>query len=245
MVHSSLEVPVPKGKIHLMVVSEEWRPDDGDDLMVLLALNHATRGILPPFGFAPGARREMSPEEIRDWTGAHEDAPVVVVLSASPPTVEERRAMDEAYLRATSPEGMADVREGRAALPERYSDDWLTEVGPKCAAAIEAALAQRRELAILRSVGAGAGTVLSLLLAEGALVMLAGCVLGVVCLWALSLGAGPQIAAHFGILLPGTPLTLAEVRWLGWVIAGGAAASLLPGWRAYRLSLADGLTPRV
>ena len=46
--------------------------------------------------------------------------------------------MDEASLRATSPEGMADVREGRAALPERYSDDWLTEVGPKCAAAIEA-----------------------------------------------------------------------------------------------------------
>lgn len=104
---------------------------------------------------------------------------------------------------------------------------------------------RRRELAILRSVGAGAGTLLSLLLAEGALVMLAGCVLGVLCLWALSLGAGPQIAAHFGILLPGTPLTLAEVRWLGWVIAGGAAASLLPGWRAYRLSLADGLTPRV
>ena len=149
MVHSSLEVPVPKGKIHLMVVSEEWRPDDGDDLMVLLALNHATRGILPPFGFAPGARREMTPEEIRDWIGAHEDAVLVVVLSASPPTVEERRAMDEAYLRATSPEGMADVREGRAALPERYSDDWLAEVGPKCAAAIEAALAQRRELAIL------------------------------------------------------------------------------------------------
>ena len=104
---------------------------------------------------------------------------------------------------------------------------------------------RRRELAILRSVGAGAGTLLSLLLAEGALVMLAGCVLGVVCLWALSLGAGPQIAAHFGILLPGTPLTLAELHWLGWVIAGGAAASLLPGWRAYRLSLADGLTPRV
>lgn len=140
---------MPKGKIHLMVVSEEWRPDDGDDLMVLLALNHATRGILPPFGFAPGARREMSPEEIRDWIGAHEDALVVVVLSASPPTAEERRAMDEAYLRATSPEGMADVREGRATLPERYSDDWLTEVGPKCAAAIEAALALRRELAVL------------------------------------------------------------------------------------------------
>lgn len=140
---------MPKGKIHLMVVSEEWRPDDGDDLMVLLALNYAIRGILPPFGFAPGARREMAPEEIRDWIGAHEDALIVVVLDASPPTAGERRAMDEAYLRATSPDGMPDVREGRAVLPERYSDDWIDEVGPKCAAAIEAALEARRELAVL------------------------------------------------------------------------------------------------
>jgi putative ABC transport system permease protein len=28
------------------------------------------------------------------------------------------------------------------------------------------------------------------------------------------------------------------------VLAGGLVASLLPGWRAYRLSLADGLSPR-
>jgi putative ABC transport system permease protein len=30
----------------------------------------------------------------------------------------------------------------------------------------------------------------------------------------------------------------------GVVIAGGVA-SLIPGWRAYRMSLADGLSPRV
>jgi putative ABC transport system permease protein len=28
------------------------------------------------------------------------------------------------------------------------------------------------------------------------------------------------------------------------VLAGGLLASLVPGWRAYRLSLADGLSPR-
>ena len=32
---------------------------------------------------------------------------------------------------------------------------------------------------------------------------------------------------------------------LGWILLAGSVASLLPGWRAYRLSLADGLTPRV
>ena len=29
------------------------------------------------------------------------------------------------------------------------------------------------------------------------------------------------------------------------VVAAGAVASLSPAWRAYRLSLADGLSPRV
>jgi len=32
---------------------------------------------------------------------------------------------------------------------------------------------------------------------------------------------------------------------LGLVLLVGLIASLFPGWRAYRLSLADGLTPRV
>jgi putative ABC transport system permease protein len=27
-------------------------------------------------------------------------------------------------------------------------------------------------------------------------------------------------------------------------VLGGCAASLIPGWRAYRLSLVDGLSPR-
>jgi putative ABC transport system permease protein len=29
------------------------------------------------------------------------------------------------------------------------------------------------------------------------------------------------------------------------VLAAGMLAALVPGWRAYRMSLADGLTPRV
>jgi putative ABC transport system permease protein len=40
-------------------------------------------------------------------------------------------------------------------------------------------------------------------------------------------------------------LALTELELLGWVVAIGTLASLLPGYRAYRLSLADGLTPRV
>jgi putative ABC transport system permease protein len=104
---------------------------------------------------------------------------------------------------------------------------------------------RRRELAILRSVGAGAGTVLGLLMAEGSLLLLAGCVLGAGSLWLACVAAAPWLEAQFGIVVPLLPLTLGEARWLGIIIAAGALASLLPGWRAYRLSLADGLSARI
>ena len=104
---------------------------------------------------------------------------------------------------------------------------------------------RRRELAILRSVGAGAGTVLGLLMAEGTLLLLAGCALGAASLWLACALVAPLLEARFGVIVPLLPLSLSEARWLGIVIAAGAFASLLPGWRAYRLSLADGLSARI
>jgi putative ABC transport system permease protein len=41
------------------------------------------------------------------------------------------------------------------------------------------------------------------------------------------------------------PLSASEWRLVGDVLAVTVAASLLPGWRAYRMSLADGLSPRL
>jgi hypothetical protein len=50
-------------------------------------------------------------------------------------------------------------------------------------------------------------------------------------------------AAAFGITLQWAP-TAGAVGLFGAVVAAGMLASLVPGWRAYRLSLADGLSPR-
>jgi putative ABC transport system permease protein len=104
---------------------------------------------------------------------------------------------------------------------------------------------RRRELAILRSVGARPRDLFALLALEGGAITLVGAALGVLLLAVLTLGLGPWVQAHYGLALhlalPGT----AELELLGWVIAVGTLASLLPGYRAYRLSLADGLTPRV
>jgi len=103
---------------------------------------------------------------------------------------------------------------------------------------------RRRELAVLRAVGAGPRQVLWLLAAEGAMVTLAGALLGAAVAAVGVLAAGPWVQARFGIgLVAGAP-TAAQWALFGAVIAAGILAALAPGWRAYRLSLADGLSPR-
>ena len=103
---------------------------------------------------------------------------------------------------------------------------------------------RRRELAVLRAVGASLRHVLALLALEGAIVTLLGVVLGLV---AAALGIAllsPWLQAQFGLALSLSEPTLNEWALLAGLLAAGWLASLLPGVRAYRLSLADGLSPR-
>ena len=104
---------------------------------------------------------------------------------------------------------------------------------------------RRRELAILRAVGAGPRQVLALLAAEGLLVTACGVLLGALACWGAVALLGPWLQAQFGLGLRLLPPGVAEWRLMALVLAGGLLASLVPGWRAYRLSLADGLTPRI
>ena len=103
---------------------------------------------------------------------------------------------------------------------------------------------RRRELAVLRAVGAGPRQVLWLLAAEGALVTLAGAVLGAVAAALAVWAAGPWVQQRFGISLAAGAPTPEQWALFAAVLAAGMLASLVPGWRAYRLSLADGLSPR-
>ena len=104
---------------------------------------------------------------------------------------------------------------------------------------------RRRELAVLRAVGAGPRHVLALLALEGTLVTLAGAVLGALASFGAVAAAAPWLQQAFGI---GLQLAAPSAgQWALWaaVVVAGLLASLLPAWRAYRLSLADGLTPRL
>lgn len=103
---------------------------------------------------------------------------------------------------------------------------------------------RRRELAVLRAVGAGPRHVLALLATEGALVTLCGALLGAAAAAAAVLVAGPWVQQRFGITLAAGAPTPEQWGLFGAVVLAGMLASLVPGWRAYRLSLADGLSPR-
>jgi len=103
---------------------------------------------------------------------------------------------------------------------------------------------RRREMAILRSVGARPATVLGLLSAEAGLLTLAGVLLGTALTYLGLLVARPLIDRLYGLHLAIDPPTWGEIATLALIVVAGVVTGLLPALRAYRLSLADGMTVR-
>ncbi|MDO8778081.1 MAG: ABC transporter permease [Burkholderiaceae bacterium] len=104
---------------------------------------------------------------------------------------------------------------------------------------------RRRELAILRSVGARPVDVFLLLSAEGLFITLSGMLLGMVLLTALTATFAPLIQSHYGLVIVPKFISYDEFGLLGIVMGISLLASLMPGYGAYKLSLSDGLTPRI
>jgi putative ABC transport system permease protein len=102
---------------------------------------------------------------------------------------------------------------------------------------------RRRELAVLRAVGAAPRHVLALLAIEGAIVTTLGTLAGALGSAGLAVLAAPWLQQAFGIQLTPSAPTAAQWGLFAATLAAGMLAALLPGVRAYRLSLADGLSP--
>jgi putative ABC transport system permease protein len=103
---------------------------------------------------------------------------------------------------------------------------------------------RRREMAILRSVGARPTTILGLLATEAGLLTLAGVILGVVLLYTALGILQPYVDRTYGLHLAIDPPTARELWTLAAIVLAGFLAGLIPALRAYRLSLADGMTVR-
>ncbi|MFB9069034.1 ABC transporter permease [Pseudofulvimonas gallinarii] len=103
---------------------------------------------------------------------------------------------------------------------------------------------RRREMAILRSVGARPRTILGLLCLEAMSLTLAGIVLGVLLLYAILAAVRGYAASQFGLFLGlGLP-TAAELYALAAIFSAGLVAGMVPAWLGYRRSLSDGLAVR-
>lgn len=104
---------------------------------------------------------------------------------------------------------------------------------------------RRRELAILRSVGAGPRHIVALLMLEGLTLTTAGLLTGLALVEGTGYLFAPWINARLGLDLSTCAFSAMEFRLVAGVFATGLLASLLPAWRANRMSLADGLVPRL
>lgn len=104
---------------------------------------------------------------------------------------------------------------------------------------------RRREIAVLRSIGARASHVISLVLLETLLVVTAGCVAGVGLLYGLLALARPVVTRRTGVNLAMTWLDSTQLSILAGVIVGATLVALIPGIIAYRRSIQDGLALKV
>jgi len=104
---------------------------------------------------------------------------------------------------------------------------------------------RRREMAILRSVGARPWHIASLLIVEAFALALAGVLLGLLLLYLGIAGAQGYVQANYGLYLPLNLPSRYEWTLLGAILSAALLMGCVPAWRAYRQSLADGLSIRL
>jgi putative ABC transport system permease protein len=104
---------------------------------------------------------------------------------------------------------------------------------------------RRREMAILRSVGARPWHIASLLVLEALALAMAGVAFGVALLYLGIAGSQGFVQANYGLYLALNAPSSYEWKLLGGILAAAVAMGSVPAWRAYRQSLADGLSIRL
>lgn len=104
---------------------------------------------------------------------------------------------------------------------------------------------RRREMSILRAMGARPKHVFSLLVSEASVLTLLGIIVGLTGLYALLSVAAPLIESQYGIQIQLEGITAYEWQLLAYVQCAGILIGFIPAIRAYRQSLSDGMTIRL
>lgn len=101
---------------------------------------------------------------------------------------------------------------------------------------------RRREMAILRSVGAKSWQIVLLLLLESMVLCLLGLLFGAALLTGALLLLSPWLAGEYGLFLELNWLSLRNLILLASIFAAALLLAVIPAFGAYRRALADGLS---
>lgn len=104
---------------------------------------------------------------------------------------------------------------------------------------------RRREMAILRAMGARPRHVFVLLISEATVLTTIGIICGVGGMYAMLAVAAPIITSNYGINIALSGISSHEWMLLGFVQLAGIIIGFFPALRAYRQSLSDGMTIRI
>ena len=104
---------------------------------------------------------------------------------------------------------------------------------------------RRREMAILRSVGAGPGTISFLLILEATVLTLGGIIFGLFILYLALFVSQPILEAYFGLFIPINLPSNRDIIILGGILLTAMLMGVIPAFKAYRQSLVDGMTIRL
>lgn len=104
---------------------------------------------------------------------------------------------------------------------------------------------RRREMSILRSLGARPHQIVQLLLFESLLITLVSILVGVILFYLAILGLSPLVQSELAITIGVQNLTLWQWQILGGILLCGTLMGVIPGYKAYRQSLLDGMSLRI
>ena len=104
---------------------------------------------------------------------------------------------------------------------------------------------RRREMAILRALGARPRHIFSLLVLESSIICSLGILLGMGLLYLSLAVAAPLIQQHYGLAIKLTAPSQYELILIGGIQLSGIIIGMIPAISAYRQSLSDGMTIRI
>lgn len=104
---------------------------------------------------------------------------------------------------------------------------------------------RRREMAILRSLGAQPLYIFLLLMIEAVVLAITGSLLGIIFIFILMAILQPILISEYGLHISAIPLSIEMLYVLAIVILLAALLGLIPSYLAYKSSLKDGLSVRV